>query len=49
MAEPHVLVVDDDPPILDFIRDALESEGCGVATAASAPEALSASPSGRPR
>ncbi|HEX8035360.1 MAG TPA: response regulator, partial [Ktedonobacterales bacterium] len=35
-----VLVVDDDPAIVDLLRDFLEMEGYGVATAGNGEEAL---------
>jgi CheY-like chemotaxis protein len=37
---PAVLVVDDDPSILDMVADILRIEGYGVATAANGQEAL---------
>ena len=39
-AEPMVLVVDDEPEIVDLMRDFLEAAGFGVATAGNGEEAL---------
>ena len=40
MTEPVVLVVEDEPQIRRFVRDALESEGYGVVEAATAAQGL---------
>ena len=40
MAQPKVLVVDDDPFVLRFVADALSTRGCEVHTAYSPAQAL---------
>ena len=47
-AVPHVLVVDDDPPLADSLRRALHYGGYRVTVAASGPDALTAVAAERP-
>ncbi len=48
MHAPHVLVVDDEPPIVDLVRSYLEREGYAVSSAADGPSAVEAVRAGSP-